>query len=128
MTVTLENFPEPVRLNLWDFGGQDIYHSSHALFIHGQAIFLLLWTPALEHQTTYQQGSLSFRHRPLSYWLDYLRAFAEMDNPVLLIQSRCDTPADRALHPPTVTEVSDHCGGWRSAPELTWASIWSRPP
>ena len=24
----------PVRLNLWDFGGQDIYHGSHALFLH----------------------------------------------------------------------------------------------
>ena len=34
MTVTLENFPEPVRLNLWGFGGQDIYHGSHALFLH----------------------------------------------------------------------------------------------
>ena len=32
MTATLENFPEPV--DLWDFGGQDIYHGSHALFLH----------------------------------------------------------------------------------------------
>jgi internalin A len=55
-TVTLENFPEPVRLNLWDFGGQDIYHGSHALFLHGQAIFLVLWMPELEHQATYQEG------------------------------------------------------------------------
>jgi internalin A len=42
MAVDLEGFPEPVRMNLWDFGGQDIYHGSHALFLHGQAIFLLL--------------------------------------------------------------------------------------
>ena len=43
-TVELDGFPEPVRLNLWDFGGQDIYHGSHALFLQGQAIFLILWT------------------------------------------------------------------------------------
>ena len=55
-TVKLEGFPEPVRLNLWDFGGQDIYHGSHTLFLHGQAIFLLLWTPELEAQTAYQEG------------------------------------------------------------------------
>ena len=42
ITVPLKGFPKPVRLNLWDFGGQDIYHGSHALFLHGQAIFLLL--------------------------------------------------------------------------------------
>ena len=42
MTLRLDGFPEPVRLNLWDFGGQDVYHGSHALFLHGisQARFL----------------------------------------------------------------------------------------
>jgi internalin A len=99
MTVTLESFPEPVRLNLWDFGGQDIYHGSHALFLQEQAIFLILWTPELERQTFYKEGYLSLRHRPISYWLDYLRAFAGVKNPVLLIQSQCDTPDQRASLP-----------------------------
>jgi internalin A len=118
-TVTLENFPEPVRLNLWDFGGQDIYHGSHALFLHGQVVFLLLWTPELEHQATYQEGGLILRHRPLSYWIDYLRAFAGKDASVLIVQSQCDTRAKRVLHPPApvddfpfhrYTEVSARTG------------------
>jgi internalin A len=95
-SITLESFDNPVRLNLWDFGGQEIYHGSHALFLQGRAIFLVLWTPEREGQTSYQEGHLSLRHRPLTYWLDYLRAFAEVDSPVLLIQSQCDTPAERA--------------------------------
>jgi GTPase SAR1 family protein len=33
MTFGLDGFQEPVRLNLWDFGGQEIYHGSHALFL-----------------------------------------------------------------------------------------------
>jgi len=99
-TVDLEGFTEPVRLNLWDFGGQDIYHGSHALFLHGHAIFLILWTPELERQTAYQEGSLSFRHRPLSYWLDYLRAFAGTDASMLIVQSQCDSRDKRRLHPP----------------------------
>jgi internalin A len=89
--VELDGFPERVRLNLWDFGGQEIYHGSHALFLHGQATFLILWTPELEHQTTYQEGELSLRHRPHSYWVDYLRAFAGTDASVLIVQSQCDT-------------------------------------
>ena len=40
-----------MRLNLWDFGGQDIYHGSHALFLQGQIVFLILWTPELERGT-----------------------------------------------------------------------------
>jgi internalin A len=118
-TVRLDDFPSPVRLNLWDFGGQDIYHGSHALFLQGQAIFLLLWTPELERQTTYQEGKLSLRHRPLSYWIDYLRAFAGTDASVLIVQSQCDTRDKRVLHPPApvddfpfhrFTEVSARTG------------------
>ena len=97
---TWRGVAEPVCLNLWDFGGQDIYHGSHALFLHGHAIFLILWTPELERQTTYQEDSLSLRHRPLSYWVDYLRAFAGTDASMLIVQSQCDTRDKRMLHPP----------------------------
>jgi internalin A len=97
-TVELDSFPEPVRLNLWDFGGQDIYHGSHALFLHGQTIFLLLWTPEFEEGSD-SEGDLTFRRRPLSYWLDYLRSFAGTHASVIMVQSQCDTARDRASHP-----------------------------
>jgi internalin A len=97
-TMELEDFPEPVRLNLWDFGGQEVYHGSHALFLQGHAVFLILWTPKLE-QGSDSEGDLSFRHRPLTYWLDYLRAFAGVNSSVLLIQSHCDTVNEDAPVP-----------------------------
>jgi internalin A len=118
-TVTLENVPEPVRLNLWDFGGQDIYHGSHALFLHGQAIFVILWTLELEQSASYEESGVLLRHRLLSYWLDYLRAFAGTDASVLVVQSQCDTRDKRILHPPApvddfpfhrYTEVSARTG------------------
>jgi hypothetical protein len=96
--MELEGFPELVRLNLWDFGGQEIYHGSHALFVQGQAIFLILWTP--KHEAgSYSEGDLSFLHRPLSYWLDYLRAFVGVSSSILLIQSQCDSFKDDAPAP-----------------------------
>jgi internalin A len=87
-----------VRLNLWDFGGQDIYHGSHGLFLQGQSIFLVLWTPAIESGSD-SQDELSFRRRPLAYWLDYLRNFST-NSSVLIVQSQCDSAHDRASHPP----------------------------
>ena len=54
----------------------------------------------MERQTAYQEGSLSLRHRPLSYWVDYLRAFAGTDASMLIVQSQCDTRDKRVLHPP----------------------------
>jgi internalin A len=99
-TVDLDGFAEPVPLNLWDFGGQDIYHGSHALFLHEHAIFLILWTPELDRQTAYQEGSFSLHNRPLPYWVDYLRAFAGTDASMLIVQSQCDSVRDRTPHPP----------------------------
>ena len=59
------------------------------------AVFLILWTPELEHAEPYQQDGLVMRHRPLAYWLDYLRAFAGVHSPIVVIQSRCDSPSQR---------------------------------
>jgi hypothetical protein len=84
-----------------------------------QAIFLILWTPVLERQTTCKEGAPPFRHRSLSYWLDYVRTFAGTDASVLIIQSQCDTRDKRLLHPPApvddfpfhrYTEVSARTG------------------
>ena len=91
----------PVWLNLWDFGGQDIYLGSHALFLQGQAVFLLLWHPDHEHGKEYLDGGFMIRDRPLAYWLDYLRGMAGferagrrvVESPVILIQSQCESKA-----------------------------------
>jgi internalin A len=103
MTLSLDGFPA-MRLNLWDFGGQDIYHGSHALFLHGQTIFLILWTPELERSASYEESGVLLRHRPLSYWIDYLRAFAGTDASVLIVQSQCDTRDKRLSHPPATVD------------------------
>ena len=103
-TAELDGFPEPVRLNFWDFGGQDIYHGSHALFLHGQAVFLLLWTPELERTSSYEENGVTLRHRPLSYWLDYIRNFASTEASVLIVQSQCDTRDKRVLYPPALAD------------------------
>ena len=103
MPLAMKGFPEAVRLNLWDFGGQDIYHGLHALFLQGQAVLLILWMPDLERESFYMERSVTLRHRPLSYWLDYVRAFAGTKGEVLVIQSKCDTSDQCVPDPPTET-------------------------
>jgi internalin A len=93
INVNLERFRGSVRLNLWDFGGQEIYHGSHTLFLHGQAIFLLLWNPD-EEKTAGKKADPE--HRPMTYWLDYLRSVAGTDNPLIIVQSQCDESESRA--------------------------------
>src|SRR6202030_1032137 len=62
--------------------------------------FLILWTLDLERASSYEKKGVTFRRRPLSYWLDYLRAFAGTEASVLIVQSQCDSARDRASHPP----------------------------
>src|SRR4051794_7150026 len=82
----------PVTLKIWDFGGQDIYHGTHALFLKSRAIFPLVWTPGSEAELFHTHGGFTFRNQPLAYWLAYVRTFGSGQSPVLIIQSQCDRP------------------------------------
>ncbi|WP_176159351.1 COR domain-containing protein [Prosthecobacter debontii] len=90
----------PHLLRLWDFGGQDIYHGTHALFMRSRALFLLVWTPDSENSETHVHKGMTFRNQPLPYWLAYIRHLAGVQSPVLVIQNQCDAPADERLRPP----------------------------
>ncbi|MFM7235292.1 MAG: COR domain-containing protein [Cyanobium sp.] len=85
---------------IWDFGGQDIYHSTHTLFMHTAAVFVVLWTPEQEALVGSDDNDPLHRRHPLSYWLDYVRTLGRSDAPVLVVQSQCDTPAQAAAMPP----------------------------
>ncbi len=64
---------EPAVLNLWDFGGQDIYHGTHALFKQTRAVFLMVWTPDSEQGEHEHNGGLDVSNHPLPHWLEYIR-------------------------------------------------------
>jgi internalin A len=93
---------ELTRLQLWDFGGQDIYHGTHALFMRTRAIFLLVWAPEMEVAAEHEYRGMIFRNYPLPYWLDYVRHLSGTDSPVVIVQARCDRPEDEKLRPPVV--------------------------
>jgi internalin A len=84
----------PVTLKIWDFGGQDIYHGTHALFLKSRAVFPIVWTPKSEGEKFHTHDGFTFRNQPLAYWLAYVRTFGRPRSPVLVIQSQCDRPEE----------------------------------
>jgi internalin A len=92
--LTPHVFDAAVTLKIWDFGGQDIYHGTHALFLKSRAVYPLVWTPKLEAEQFHTHGGFTFRNQPLAYWLAYVRTFGGPRSPVLVIQSQCDRPED----------------------------------
>ena len=103
---------EPARLHLWDFGGQDLYHGTHALFMRTRSLFLLVWTPQSENARSIEHGGMTFRNHPLAYWLEYVRHLSGVNSPVLIVQNMCDQPEDEALRRPSRTRP---CGPSPSA-------------
>ncbi len=108
--VTSANLPAPdgreaAKLHIWDFGGQDIYHGTHALFMRTRAIFLLVWTPEKGCASERFHDGMPSRDYPLAYWLEHVRQLAGADTPILLVQTRCDRPEDEAVGPPVSDET-----------------------
>ena len=112
ITVTQTDLPmdagsDPTVLNLWDFGGQDLYHGTHSLFLKSRAVFVVVWTPKAESNVEYEHGGMRFRNQPLPYWLDYVRNAAGSVCPVVLVQNQCDAPQDEVRQPPADSVLLD---------------------
>jgi internalin A len=83
-----------VDAHVWDFGGQDVYLGTHALFVDRHAIFVLCWNPRYENTVEFTQHGTLMRNRPLAYWLAYIESLAAEDTPVIVVQTQCDRARD----------------------------------
>lgn len=72
-----------ITLNVWDFGGQQIYHTTHQFFMTRRSLYLLVWNARGDTE----QGRLD-------HWLRNIQILAP-DAPVLLVATHIDErPAD----------------------------------
>ena len=69
---------EEATLHLWDFGGQDIMHSMHRIFLTERTIYVVL-----------VDGSIGNQDDRARYWLQNIQSFAK-DAPVLLVLNKLD--------------------------------------
>ena len=66
------------RLNVWDFGGQQIYHATHQFFLTKNSLYILLDDTAKDHKSITDEG---FR-----YWLEVIDLLSN-HSPVLIFQN-----------------------------------------
>lgn len=81
-------------LRFWDFGGQDIYLGTHALFLDRRAIYVIAWCPGAENSNETVHNGIVMVNRPLSYWIEYVRSLTGPEATVLVVQTQCDREAD----------------------------------
>lgn len=66
---------KPMRINIFDFGGQDYYHDSHRMFYSHDTAYILLWDTSTnryseEIETGTEPGDITYENFPLEYWLE----------------------------------------------------------
>lgn len=66
------------RLNVWDFGGQQIYHATHQFFLTQRSLYILVDDTKKDHKTVLDEG--------FKYWLEAIDLFSD-HSPVLIFQN-----------------------------------------
>jgi internalin A len=67
-------------INIWDFGGQEIYHSTHQFFLTKRSLYLLITESRKEDS-----------HEDFFYWLNIIKMLGDK-SPVLMVLNKCDQP------------------------------------
>lgn len=95
-------------IQVWDFGGQEIYHQTHGIFASEGTVFLIVWSAKepterelLEEMPNGvdQRDWLELnRRRSLDYWLDYVerlggRTPRSAKPKIVLVRTHCETHA-----------------------------------
>ena len=103
----------PVRLNLWDFGGQRVMHNTHQFFLTKRSLYLLV----LDNRKNEQQNRIE-------YWLKLIETYGG-DSPVIIIGNCADEhPFDlkqrtlKKKYPQIKQFIATSCKTGKGIPEL----------
>ena len=69
-----------IRLNIWDFGGQEIMHATHQFFLTKRSLYLLV----LDARKGENEGNIH-------YWLRIIQSYGA-DSPVLVVINKNEPP------------------------------------
>lgn len=67
-----------IRVNTWDFGGQEIMHATHQFFLTKRSLYVLVWDGRKEE--SYDQ---------IEYWLKLIQSFGA-DSPIIVVLNKID--------------------------------------
>lgn len=70
-----------IRVNIWDFGGQEIYHSTHQFFLTRRSLYILVTESRQED-----------KHEDFYYWLNIIKLLGDT-SPIIIVLNKCDQPS-----------------------------------
>ncbi len=105
LTTVRDDTGKPVTMQVFDFGGQELYHGTHTLFLRGRAVQLLVFDAQTEARAVTPDRITRevVRNQKLPYWADQIDRLSP-DSPVVLVQNKADEPA--TLSPDTQATIN----------------------
>lgn len=83
---------EALDLNVWDFGGQEVFYATHQFFLSEEAAYIYAWTDERIAQQNWaadeHKSPVGDRWRTHDYWLDNIRMHGQ-DSQVLVVKTHC---------------------------------------
>jgi len=76
-----------LKINIWDFGGQEIYYSTHQFFLSKRSLYVLVWDARIDFM---MPNLTSF-----DYWLSIVSLLSN-NSPILIVQNKIDE-RDRSI-------------------------------
>ncbi|KPA15132.1 small GTP-binding domain protein [Candidatus Magnetomorum sp. HK-1] len=70
------------KMNIWDFGGQTIYHTMHQFFLTKRSYYLFVW-----------EARRHIEYHNFKYWLNIIQLLGE-NSPVTLVMNKSDLCID----------------------------------
>jgi len=67
---------QPIKVNIWDFGGQEIMHATHQFFLSKRSLYVLVLDGRKDERA--------------EYWLQHIESFGG-DSPVLVVLNKQDS-------------------------------------
>ncbi len=74
------NLDKDFKVNIWDFGGQEIYHATHQLFFTNRSLYFLV-----------TEARKDLRQDDFFYWLNLIESLSDK-SPTIIILTKCDQP------------------------------------
>lgn len=74
------NINKDFQINIWDFGGQEIYHATHQFFFTKRSLYFLI-----------TEARKDLRHDDLFYWLNLIEVLGN-NSPVEILINKSDQP------------------------------------
>jgi internalin A len=105
---------KPFRINIWDFGGQEIYHATHQFFLTKRSLYLLV--------TDTRQDNTDF-----NYWLEVIELLSESSPTLIIKNEKRDRPCQvnenqlRGRFPNLEKVLSTNLSTNRGLPEILTA-------